>query len=89
MVFHARRPWANRQTEIVWDWIQKHPDLAELLRATAERADGDLAGHVADYLLPINPDFSTQASLAHSALDGVDWGQLRRRLIRTGDGNDP
>lgn len=79
-------PWANRQTELVWRWMNDHRDLLPLFRATAAGGERDLASHVADYLLPVHPASSPQAALAHVALEEVDWGQLRRRLDPSSNG---
>jgi hypothetical protein len=73
----------------VWDWIHGHHDLIHVFKKTANRADGDLAGHVTIYLMPFNPARSTQCALAHSALDFVDWDQIKWRLTFTVDGRDP
>lgn len=90
--------WTNKQTQLIWEWVQKHPELKKLLRDAIDRDllrdgshDGDhdeLRENVMAYLFPIDPLRDTLDKLVQVALEGADWDQLKAVILPT-DGDHP
>jgi hypothetical protein len=75
----------NRQTELTLGWLEKHPDVVEVLRKHVA-AGGDLRDHATSYIFPIDPPRNVYDMFIFAALDGVDWGRVRDAIIPPGDG---
>jgi hypothetical protein len=76
------RDRANRQTEIVWEWLH-NPVYRQVLDRVHNGPGGDVdyvREEVLLYLFPIDRPETVHHRLEQCALQGVDWERLYHRL---------